>query len=415
MMKLRMLFLLIVVCPSICLAQGYRIEGNRIVVEGEDWKAWDYPKRVLEFGEQSGLRPRFVRKNINACLDAPEFGGGLGEAGSNPSDVTKVMDGDMSTFWEPGKDTSLEDWWFEMDVGRAVSATKLVLKFVEGDVGDPFLQFKAEVSSGYKGRYAQRSYYNIAGKTTKPNESQRVFDFTLPTASGAEEEFRGDVVRYVRIRVTDSRGDKGEQISKERYEELDPDQRGAVEYYRITEVGEERLVTEEVYEKLPPERQGAVRYYRRELPCLAEVEVWSLGENLSLGILDRGGWIEARGYGSGQVADAFDGDMNTTYTTQGYAAAKDMGWTRIDLGTLFWVDTIRFLTTKPHMAPLWKLIECGFRTAPWDRTIHGYGRPWRPSRETRSSRVRCTSRIRSRRGKCASSNSGTKRRIRLRE
>ena len=35
-----------------------------------------------------------------------------------------------------------------------------------------------------------------------------------------------------------------------------------------------------------------MQYYRREMPRLAEVEVWSVGENLSLGILDRDGQVE---------------------------------------------------------------------------------------------------------------------------
>ena len=349
MMKFNMV-LLILLGPSLCMGQGYRMESDRIIVEGEDWKAWDYPKGVLEFDEEDMLHPRFVRKNINACLDASEFGGGLWEAGSNSSDVTNVMDGEISTFWEPDKDAPLEDWWFEMDLGRAVSATKVVLKFVEEDLGEPFLWFKVGVSNGYKGEGVQPLYYRIVGKTTEPNESQRVFEIalSLPVVSSVEERFPGDVVRFVRIQVTGTKGDKREEISKEKYEALHPDWRGAVAYYRITEVGEERLITKEIYGELPPERQGPVKYYRRELPRLAEVEVWSLGENLSLGILDREGGIKALyATGSTQPIDGFDGDLKTMQSISRHTLRSEPAWIVVDLGAWFWVDTVRLILDQP--------------------------------------------------------------------
>ena len=344
-MKLSILFLLMATCPSVGLGQGVRMESDRIVVEGEDWKVWDHPKGVLEFDEEGGLKPRFVHKNINACLDAGEFGGGVRIAGSNSSDVANVMDGDMRTFWEPSRADLLRDWWFVIDLGRLASATKIVLKFVEEGQGDPFLHFKVGVSNGETGSHNERPLsYDTVGKTTHPNESQRIFKFalSLPAPSGTEE-FPGDLVRYLRIQVTDTRGDQREQISMEEYEALDPDWRGAVEYYRITEVGTERLTTEERYGELSPERRGPVKYYRRELPRLAEVEVWSVGENLSLGILDRGGSIASLHRTSSQPIGAFDDNLRTG---QRIAFRNEPEWIVVDLGAWFWVDTVRLILYK---------------------------------------------------------------------
>jgi len=265
MMKLRMLSLLILICPSVGLGQGYRIESDRIVVEGDYWKAWQYPKGVLRFDEDGALHPRFVHKHINACLDAPRFSqseeygrlktewvrGGPRAAGSNFEDVGKVMDGDLSTFWEPSQEDPLKDWWFEIDLGRLVSAATIVLKFVEESLGDPFLQFKVEVSDG--GRYSiRRSWkeipiwpsYRAVWETTEPNEEKRLFRFelSLPVQSDADQ-FPGDVIRFVRVKVKDTKGDKREEVSKEAYERLDPHWRGRIEYYRTTASGEEWLTT----------------------------------------------------------------------------------------------------------------------------------------------------------------------------
>lgn len=152
-MKTRIVFFILWLCPSAVFTQGYRMEGDRIVVEGNDWLQWDYPQNVLERDEEGGLKSRFVPKHINACLDADQFfqhkgyggirdvQGGAKGAGSNLAEVVNVMDGDPLTFWEPDLDAPLEDWWLELDLGRCVLASEVVLRFVEEGMGDPFLHF----------------------------------------------------------------------------------------------------------------------------------------------------------------------------------------------------------------------------------------------------------------------------------
>ena len=93
-------------------------------------------------------------------------------------------------------------------------------------------------------------------------------------------------MQYLRVAATATNGERAQQLSAEEYQALTADNQGAVEYvWKIA--GEERLVTAERYDQLPPEQQGGVRYYRRERPQLAEVEVWTVGENIALGIVER--------------------------------------------------------------------------------------------------------------------------------
>ena len=61
--------------------------------------------------------------------------------GSNPQLAENILDGDPTTFWEPDPNDPIEQWWIEVDLGRAVPIERLKLKFVDEELGDPFLQF----------------------------------------------------------------------------------------------------------------------------------------------------------------------------------------------------------------------------------------------------------------------------------
>ena len=319
-------------------AQGYHVEANRIVVEGEDWDAWTQPKGVLEKDEAGGLRPHFVHAPINACLDAADFGAEH-KGGSNMEAIPNVMDGDPSTFWEPADVGALEGCWLQIDLGRCVTATKLVLRFVEEGRGDPFLHFKVEISNG--GKWPDLYFKKLWG-TTEPNEDGRHFEFE-PSLSFENNLKRlpGEAVRYVRVRMTATRGDRRDEISSDAYSDLPSEDRGAVDYFRVTAAGEEASVTLEEYAVLPSEDKGSVRYYRRERPRLAEVEVWSLGENVMLGAVDRGGKPQTSAPGSGR--HAVDGDYGTAFGMAVWREPEDQHFLLVDLGMPFWVDTIRLV------------------------------------------------------------------------
>ena len=75
----------------------------------------------------------------------------------------------------------------QIDLGRTVSATRIVLKFVDEDLGDPFLQFKVTTSQGQKtlGQFLFRTRFT----TDKPIKNERVFAIDL-TKTATDEVAR---------------------------------------------------------------------------------------------------------------------------------------------------------------------------------------------------------------------------------
>ena len=290
--------------------EGFSIQDGAAVIESEDhWARWQSVVKTIQITEE-GVKPAFIRKStkikvdgaeqvvpgINAVLNAAEFGGGIWDAGSNRLSAENLMDGRMDTYWEPDTSIPLRDWWVQIDLGRAVSANKIVLKFVGEDLGDPFLQFKVLTSQGETiiGPLVYRKRFS----TNKPIKNERVFEVDLtnqlPTKwPQVRGDFTGDVIRFVSVGVTDSDFGKARQVSQSAYEALDPDQQGDIEYFRRETSGRLRLLEgREDWEALAGrDSQGPVVYYRRELPRLAEVEVWSIGDNIGIGVLERGGKV----------------------------------------------------------------------------------------------------------------------------
>ncbi len=113
----------------------------------------------------------------------------------------------MDTYWGPDTSDLLEDWWVQIDLGRTVSAPRIVLKFVGEDLGDPFLQFKVTTSQGQ--RTLDQLVFRTRFTTDKPIKNERVFEIDLtkqlptkwPNALG---DFTGDIIRYVGVGITDS-------------------------------------------------------------------------------------------------------------------------------------------------------------------------------------------------------------------
>jgi len=252
---------------------------------------------VVELQLQGGWRnavvvPREFRKQVDAVTDAPTFShvidakdkgqfisdfedggpralGGIKNAGSNlelADDAIDRGDDRFQSYWEPDLDEPSFKWWIEFDLGRLVSAEKIILRFVDEDQGDPFLQFRVLVSTGLlKFQSDMRPLdYRTVGGTTRGIRDQREFEFDLEPDVTADPDFIGTPVQYVRIVVTDSNLDRAEEVSREVYEnDLSPDSRGRIEYYLKSFDGEEVLTTQEAYETIEteePGRLGSVRY-----------------------------------------------------------------------------------------------------------------------------------------------------------
>ena len=363
---------LLLVATGTVGAQGHRLRADRVEVQSSShWRAWQFPADMVEISSAGTVKSRFIQAPHNAVLDAADFTyginathkdqydnyfdaegtamarGGIKKALSNAALASRVLDGDAGSFWEPDPADPLADWVLEIDLGRLVSATRLVLRFAEA--GDPFLQFRVHSAGGQNPfGTADRSGaldYVLVGGTTQPNRDQRLFEFDLQPVGEHSEDWTGRMVQYLRIAVTAANGDRAELLAETDYQALATADRGAVEYvWKIA--GEERLVSETRYRELPIAQQGGVRYYRRERPRLADVEVWTVGQNIALGLIERGGSAQDVNPNASPEL-AFDGNMRTEWAGLVYditGETAEWGLLNIDLGAHFRVEAVRFVT-----------------------------------------------------------------------
>ena len=338
--------------------QGYTFHANQIVAETQEhWEAWDVNAGISRITPEGSVSPRFVRKRVNAALEAPRYEvkvrGGV-SAGSNEHLAHHLIDGDPATWWEPDLDRPPGDWWVQLRLGRLAAVEKIVLRFVEEEAGEPFLHFDVlgwrypppEGSVKYLlGRDIARFWYLF--ETDRPNRTRRVFEIERRVAT-FNEDFTGEALDVLHILVTDSAADRLREVAPDTYEALPEDTRGAVEYYRKGG-SRQTLTTRESYEALPSERQGRIRYYQRERPRLAEVEVWSPGDNLNYGRGQQGGrtqlWIDTQlGESGGKKYTLANVVTDADYSTGPNVSTSGDSYFFEDLGTQFWVDTVEFWT-----------------------------------------------------------------------
>ena len=361
---------------------GYRLTSQSIEVDrASHWRAWSAPIGLGDITTSGAVQPSTVAPSINASLNATQFSyelpgalasfydnsvndsgvlsatGGIKRARTNARTAPRIMDGDATTYWEPDADDELADWQVEIDLGRLVSATRIVVRFVDDspeDRADPFYQFRVHTATG-QNPFDEASNptleYQLAGGTTAPNTDQREYSFDLKPVLSHTEEWTGQLVQYVRIAVTGRRGTYGEEINEEAFQALASADRGDVENIWLIG-GEERLVTAEQYDALSAEQQGGRRYYRRERPRLSEVEVWTAGDNVALGIVDRGGSV-LEGNPNAAADLAFDGSIRSNWNATVYSTVGDIaGWglLKIDLGALLRIDAVRMVTRRAALA-----------------------------------------------------------------
>ena len=343
---------------------GHRVRDDHVVINSRNhWQNWTFPPGTLAISPEGAVQTRRIEKNTNAALDIVDYlrfnpPPSLGdkdpetitladaiEGGSNVADVAKVFDGDMTTYWEPdppsGEIDLASQWWFVVDLGRMVFANKLVVRFVEEGLGDPFLLFEVLFSDGLKPARLQgsgsRSYETVL-RTLSRNKSQRVFEVDLIRQVSAPE---GSPVRFVQLLVTGTDGLLGAEITRAEYEAL-AEGRGAVQYFKRQLDGREVPVAQKVYELLDGERRGSIRYFRRERPRLAELEVWNKGDELVAGILDRGGTISTSATQTLPLRSFIDGDLQSfagIFYGAEVAAADPEKELVFDLGSFYWIDT----------------------------------------------------------------------------
>ena len=348
--------------------EGYRLLFNQVRVDRPaHWQAWDAPTGVQVVRADGTVEPRFLRRGIEVAQNAPDFTyvsafasedtlqGGIYAVGTSQRQAFFVLDGDPNTYWEPQRTSSLDHWFLEIDLGRAVIAHRVVLRFVAAGQGDPFLKFRVMASDGLRwgqGRDQRRRFFRV-GLETKPNKDQREYAFDIAPDRQVPEGVEGEIVQFLRIDALDTDGPRAEEISAGTYAFLAEEDRGAIDHFRVTAAGREILVAERDYFDLPSQERGPVRYYRHERPRLAEVEVFSLGENvvqLTQSGIGRG--ADERGFDFLFRRIFSDGLYSSGFNMPIYDPVANEKQLKIDLGAKYWLDRIKLLAPADEMPPL---------------------------------------------------------------
>ena len=440
--------------PSFCLSQtnAYRLFGNSIRVDrASHWENWIYQNDLVANlnvlirdadifrVEADGLRPTFFRRNINVAPTAVDFTypdlvrasgdlvAGGGTAKSNDALANNVIDGDLSTFWEPDTPADfasrltrpgdfhldgLRDWEIEVDLGRLVFADSLTIIFPAGQFEDEFLgepvksfvlfasmgerfpfplgnnlkfSLIGQVSTGFvAGKLAQcvrDESAGYAGETRcagggedetgevtlvpMPGTEGRYAQMTFPLLpldradwdQDGRPDISGAFIHYVRIKITDSDLWRdaflgtGEE-ARLAYDALPQEQRGAIVYQRQTAGGllvelqsDDNLTAEEKYQALPEEKRGPILYYSKEVPRIAEVQVWAKGDNYALQPERRGGASFENG-GLGAPNLSTDGLYDSEWVANTWSPIYDKGTAWYDLGAVFWVNNVSVVNKR---------------------------------------------------------------------
>ena len=398
---------------------GHDVRANQVVISDEEhWQQWRFPDGTVDVLQTGEVEPHFWRKSTNVATEldivqnlrrnppeylskkAPEEFELLDaiDAGFGHRATANLFDGDLSTYWEPsfpGDETidPASQAWFTVDLGKIVLVEEIVLKFVDTELGDPFLLFDVLTSDGQKPTAAKGAASVEFGRvltTLEPNKSQRLFEIDMSQFSRVETvervartglttefvevaqdpEVRKRLVRFVQVVVHGSAFSRGRQVSEAVYDSVRvnaPRDTGMVEYIKKLVPSGELAVSRQVWEELSPDRQGPVRYWLRERPRLAELEVWSKGDDIFEGFMRRchePPCLTSTIPATMTPSKLVDGDLSSFQILDlDIGAVGDLElWhhLRVDLGSLFWVDGYRHMiqfrgTEHSRTLPEWGL------------------------------------------------------------
>lgn len=277
------------------------------------WREWARPVGAVKLQATGRIQPVPVRKNIDAVRNAEYLGGGIRRVGSNARDAGRIMDGDPTTSWSPDPADGLENAYIELDLGRLVTASQIAITFDEA--APPFEFFNILLSSGEK--FFTNALVPVEG----------TLGYGLSKAIGFNQSH--ELVLDPRQRTLGLSASGSDDIGGGFVE-------GTVREFK--------------------ESSGLVRIIRIELAKfvagagLAEIAVSTIGDNISLGLIERGGNIELitdlQAVLSGGE-NMVDGDIVTNWGMQTYHQTQtgfDI-FNRIifDLGAHYWIDQIRII------------------------------------------------------------------------
>ncbi len=294
------------------------------------WQAnWSLKPRLNIFSDEGHLGLVRFSKDINAVADAHLFvhptnergdvPGGIWSALSNEAGANRIIDGDATTFWQPDAGDPVDKWIVQIDLGRAVLAKEIRLHFPDEEGARPFRQFSVFASTGAHVA-ALDDVYRFAPifRTTQPNlDSSLSFGFK----SAIEDT----------TRVVEAGG------------LADPDFRAAGFKLASTTQDQDLVAANSQWQMIQ-----FIRFIVDEHQidgALAEIEVLAVGDNISLGVEEKGGTY----VNGSRATDPFfwlDGNLNTygvvevhQQFTESRGTAFDGGlWWQVDLGATYWVD-----------------------------------------------------------------------------
>ncbi len=258
----------------------------------QDWAVWPLPLGNIEFTASGAIKPVRVEQDINAVLNASDFGGGIHSASSNASDARLAIDGDPTTGWSPDADAGLAGGVLEIDLGRGVSSRRVTLLFDKQ--APPFELFELLLSTG-------EQFIDEVGNPIDGTLAYRI------------------VERY--------KENKRHRIVFQ----LDQPEHSPIQYVRFAS-----------FKTIAGAR-------------LMEVQVDALGDNIALGALERGGKLdvvldafsvkETEALALGTTRVVLDGDLVTWWQVRrATQATQDVfSQLQLDLGATYWVDRVKII------------------------------------------------------------------------
>ena len=269
-------------CGSTLSAEQLRYDSAR------DWRQWELPLGAVDLTALGVIQPTRIERLTDAVRDLDAFDGGIRNAGSNLNLARFAIDGDPATGWAPDPEAEPENWFLEVDLGRAVSAHSVTLVFA---AAPPFELFDLLISTG------EPETDFIAA----PIEGSLVYR--------TKERFKENI----RHRVT----------------------------YEIAEIDAEPLqfIRFEPLLLVPDAR-------------LVEVEVETIGDNIALGLMERGGAVDINTNLAqidqqplGKARALFDGNLYLGWRagSAGRGLNDILSHMVLDLGAVYWVDQIRVI------------------------------------------------------------------------
>ena len=296
-------------CSLILLLCTRASQAERLTFDrAADWESWQVPYGLVEVGDSGQLQLVKYHKNTNVVADASlfrhatrtrgEVSGGIWEAGSGQATAGRVIDGDPATFWKPDTSDVVGEWFVQVDLGRAVLAKEIRLKFPDQEGARPFRQFTVFIATGVTSDPLDDLFiFDPVYRTTRPNEDSEI---VIPLS-------------FLSKSVSRILGPDSDVDPKEKY------QHRLLQYINFT------------VEAVDP--QGA----------LAEIEVVGVGDNVSIGVEHRG--LVLDGLTSVSNLSLFDANVNTNNAIAPVAfAGRERSWLEqgtwfyADLGAIFWLD-----------------------------------------------------------------------------